>query len=68
MPLDAFDGPLADMNVMLRSISMPVLRLEELVGCRLYTGPRAPVSAIPCRGVAVRLHPPRRPAPPLQFS
>ena len=39
VPLSAFDASLADVNSILRSLKVPPLRPEEVIGCRLYTGP-----------------------------
>ena len=39
MPLSAFDASLADVNSILRGFKVPPLRSEEVIGCRLYTGP-----------------------------
>jgi hypothetical protein len=39
MPLHAFDVAVAGANAELRMLAVPPMRRDELIGCRLYTGP-----------------------------
>ena len=50
VPLESFEASLAGVNAWLRRKHVPPLRLEELVCCRLYTGPMFFKFNVVCRG------------------